>query len=86
MTREQEAIDRADAAGRRGPRCDHICLLPADHLDRGVLHQYGYELPSPRSSASAEEAIALIADGLGVRRGNAKTVLDALLLRWNEEA
>ncbi len=34
-------------AGTPQPMCDHICLLPADHLDRGQLHFHGYRHPSP---------------------------------------
>lgn len=30
------------------PRCDHICLLDADHVRRGEPHFYGYEFPPPR--------------------------------------
>ena len=29
-------------------RCDHICLLDDGHVERGEVHQYGYEHPSPR--------------------------------------
>lgn len=30
------------------PKCDHICLLDAGHVDRGEPHFYGYEMPGPR--------------------------------------
>lgn len=30
------------------PRCDHICLKDAGHVERGEPHFYGYEIPSPR--------------------------------------
>ena len=44
-----EELRAADAV-QAGPteRCDHICHLDADHLERGWCHQYGYENPSPR--------------------------------------
>jgi hypothetical protein len=38
-----------DVGGRRRDLCDHICMLDAGHVERGELHYYCYELPSPRS-------------------------------------
>lgn len=54
------------------PRCDHICLLIEGHVEKGTLHQYGYELPSPRRAARLEEFIghyAAYLDADSARRG-----------------
>ena len=32
----------------RRKKCDHICQLDDGHTGRGEVHQYGFELPSPR--------------------------------------
>ena len=42
----------AMAKGDEPPRCDHICLLDEGHVERGELHFYGYENPSPRRHAA----------------------------------
>jgi hypothetical protein len=34
--------------------CDHICMLDADHVERGELHQYCYENPPPRPVGRGE--------------------------------
>lgn len=48
---------RASVPTPRPPRCDHICLLDEGHVERGELHQYGYELPSPRADAAMVEQV-----------------------------
>jgi len=49
-------------------RCDHICLLTDDHVQRGEPHFYGYELPSPR--LSADKAIVAAAKAWGAANRN----------------
>lgn len=51
MNVPEHAADEAKAVTPELERakCDHICLLDDGHVDRGELHFYGYELPSPRS-------------------------------------
>lgn len=45
-----EARDEPIKARRVQPWevCDHICLLDAEHTERGDPHFYGYENPGPR--------------------------------------
>lgn len=68
----------SDRAAEAVPRkkCDHICLLDDDHVDRGEPHFYGYENPSPRSERvpTAAQIEAAMLDALegqaGVLRQN----------------
>jgi len=49
--REDRAMDEPQASDwSTRKRCDHICLLDDEHVERGEVHQYGYEIPSPRLS------------------------------------
>jgi hypothetical protein len=49
-----DGAEEADEEGYRAvglnpvKRCDHICHLDYEHVERGEGHQYGYEHPSPR--------------------------------------
>lgn len=54
----------AKAKGDEPPRCDHICRLDEGHVERGEVHQYGYELPSPREDRYQEGYDAGFADGI----------------------
>ena len=50
------------------PKCDHICLLDDGHVERGEVHQYGYELPSPRQDVDYRvlEALRLTVEYVGL--------------------
>ena len=38
-------------------KCDYICMLDGEHVERGEIHQLCYELPSPRSYKERYDAL-----------------------------
>ena len=76
--------DPTSEVSTRKPRCDHICLLDDGHLERGELHQYGYELPSPRADAdrlrqAREIATRMHRYGVGDEYAEVRNLLDLLV-------